>query len=75
MVQNWIDWLPDLLDGLQTSVVIAALSLLFGLPGGLFLALGMVSRAKPVRMITIGLVEIGRGIPLLVLLYLISRRS
>jgi polar amino acid transport system permease protein len=71
MIENWIDWLPDLLSGLKTSMVVAALSLLFGMPGGLLLALGMVAKAKPLRIFTIVVVEIGRGIPLLVLLYLL----
>ena len=71
MLQNWIDWLPDLLDGLRTSLVIAGLSLVLGLPGGLVLALGMVARSVPLRYLTIAVVEVGRGIPLLVMLYLL----
>lgn len=71
MLDNWIDWLPELMSGLRTSVIIAAVSLLLGMPGGLLLALGMVARHKPLRLFTIVMVEIGRGIPLLVLLYLL----
>ena len=71
MFADWINWLPDLLDGLKTSVIIAALSLVIGLPGGLLFGLGMVARSTPVRLGCIALVEIGRGIPLLVLLYLL----
>lgn len=68
---DWIDWLPSLLDGLRTSVLVTGLSLLAGLPAGLALGLGMVARSKPLRYVTIAVVEIGRGIPLLVVLYLL----
>lgn len=71
MLNDWITWLPDLLTGLRTSVTVTALSLLFGLPFGLLLAFGMLSTTRLLRYFTIGVVEIGRGVPLLVVLYLI----
>ncbi len=69
MIENWINWLPDLLSGLQTSVWVAAVSLIFGLPLGLLLGLGMVAKSKLISWTSIGVVELGRGTPLLVILY------
>lgn len=71
MFEQWIDWLPGLLTGLQTSLAVTGLSLLFGLPLGLLLAFGMITTSKVVRYITIVFVELGRGIPLLVVLYVV----
>lgn len=71
MFEQWIDWLPGLLTGLQTSIAVTGLSLLFGLPLGLLLAFGMIASSKIVRHITIVFVELGRGIPLLVVLYVV----
>jgi polar amino acid transport system permease protein len=58
----------ELLSGLGVSVKVTVLSLLVGLPLGVGLALMVVSRVRAVRWATLGLVEIGRGIPALVLL-------
>lgn len=71
MLADWIHWFPSLLSGLRVSLIVAGLSLLFGLPFGLVLAFGAVARSRLVRYTTIALVELGRGIPLLVLLYLV----
>lgn len=71
MIDQWISWLPALMSGLQISLMVTGLSLLFGLPLGLLLAFGMINRLKSVRYITIGIVELGRGIPLLVVLYIV----
>ncbi|WP_254455784.1 amino acid ABC transporter permease [Paeniglutamicibacter quisquiliarum] len=71
MIDQWISWLPDLMAGLKISLMVTGFSLLFGLPLGLVLAFGMINRSKTLRYITIGLVELGRGIPLLVVLYLV----
>jgi polar amino acid transport system permease protein len=71
MWEQWILWLPDLLAGLKVSLAVTGLSVLFGFPLGLVLAFGMVSQSKILRYLTIGLVEIGRGIPLLVVLYVV----
>lgn len=70
MLDQWITWLPTLFSGLQVSLAVTGLSLLIGLPFGLLLAFGMLTSAKLVRYATIVLVELGRGIPLLVVLYL-----
>lgn len=68
---DWGSWLPTLLGGLWVSVRVAGLSLLFGLPAGLLLALGASAKTRPVRWIVIGLVELGRGMPALVMLQIV----
>jgi polar amino acid transport system permease protein len=70
-IGSWGEWLPQLLEGLRTSLLVTALSLLFGLPLGLLLAFGTVSAQRAVRWATLAIVELGRGVPLLVLLYLV----
>ena len=39
MFSNWADWTPQLFRGLQVSLRLVGLALLFGLPLGLALAL------------------------------------
>ncbi|WP_204263644.1 ABC transporter permease subunit [Geodermatophilus normandii] len=65
---SWGEWLPRLLEGLLTSVQLTVVSLLLGVPLGLVLALLSSSGSRPVRWAAIGLVEIGRGTPALVML-------
>ena len=71
MFEQWIQWLPGLFSGLQTSLAVTGLSLLLGLPLGLVFAFGMISHSRPLRQATILIVELGRGIPLLVVLYVV----
>jgi polar amino acid transport system permease protein len=71
MFDQWSTWLPQLWDGLQVSLLVTAASLALGLPFGLLLAFGVVSPIKAIRLPVIVLVELGRGIPLLVVLYLL----
>jgi len=68
ILNDWPSFLPGLLAGLGVSVQVALLSLLIGIPGGLLLAIGAGSKKKPVRTLIIGIVEIGRGTPALVVL-------
>jgi polar amino acid transport system permease protein len=70
-LNEWVSWLPSLLSGLQVSLAVTGLSLLFGLPFGLLLAFGMISHLKAFRLSSIVVVEVGRGFPLLVLLYVV----
>ena len=67
-LNDWSAYLPELLAGLSLSLRVALLSLLIGIPGGLLLAIGTNSRKKFVRILIIGVVEIGRGTPALVVL-------
>lgn len=68
---DWGSWVPTLLSGLWVSVRVAGLSLLLGLPAGLLLALGAGAKTQPVRWLVIALVELGRGMPALVMLQIV----
>ena len=68
---DWIEWLPTVAPGLVVSVELTALCLLFGMPFGLLLALMIESPVPPLRWAAFLAVEIGRGAPALVLLYLL----
>lgn len=68
ILTDWPSFLPGLLAGLGVSIQVALLSLLIGIPGGLMLAIGAGSKKKLVRTLIIGIVEIGRGTPALVVL-------
>jgi polar amino acid transport system permease protein len=68
---QWIQWVPALSPGLGVSLSLTGLCLLFGMPFGLLLALAIESKAAPLRIAALALVEIGRGAPALVLLYLL----
>ena len=69
-IADWIDWLPDLANGLWVSVRITAVSLIVGLPIGLLLAVMASHQNLAVRTVSVVLVEIGRGAPALVVLQL-----
>ena len=66
-----VTWLPDLLSGLWISLQVTGLSLLLGIPFGLLLALGVMSKRGAVKALSLFMVEIGRGAPALVLLQFI----
>lgn len=68
---TWLSWFLDLLPGLLVSVQLAGALLVVGIPLGLLLAVGMTRQSKLVRGITVTVVEVGRGIPSLILLYLV----
>lgn len=76
-VYSWLwDWpahVPDLLPGLGVAMLLTVVSCVLGYPLGFFLAVLSESRSRWVRWVTIAIVEIGRGIPALVLLYLVYR--
>jgi len=61
-------WLPYLLGGLWISLKVTAGCIAFGLPLGLVLALAVSSRSRPLRLVSLALVEIGRGTPGLIML-------
>ena len=63
--------LSSYLSGLKISLLLTFCSLLFGLFGGLVAALASLSTSRWVSWPAIALVELGRGAPGLVLLYLV----
>lgn len=71
MIQDWIGWLPGLMPGLAISLQLTGLALLFGLPLGLVFAVMAEARFAPLQWISFLFVEVGRGLPALVLLYLL----
>lgn len=71
LLTQWLGWLPNLTPGLVVSLQLTGLSLLFGFPLGLLFAVMAASKPAPLRWISFLFVEIGRGLPALVLLYLL----
>lgn len=67
----WVSYAPQLLDGLRVSLALTGITLLTGIPLGLLLALGNSARVTAVRWLTLVVVEVGRGAPALVVLYLV----
>jgi len=66
----WADAFPQLMSGLLISLQLCILSLLVGLPGGLALAMLQLVNNRLARYLVIAAVELVRGAPLLVVLYL-----
>lgn len=64
-------WMPDLMSGFKISLQVTLFSLLIGIPFGLLLALGVMSKNAALRAISLFAVEVGRGAPALVLLQFI----
>lgn len=71
MNDSWAEWLIDLIPGLGLSLALTAALLAFGLPLGLIFAIGVSQKNRLIRAITITMVEFARGVPALVLLYLV----
>lgn len=71
LLAAWGEYLPSLLSGLRISLLIAIVSIGVGYPFGLLFAL-MRRSANPVsRWVATFIVELGRGMPALVILYLV----
>lgn len=71
IVSRWPEWIGDLLLGLLQSIELTLAVVAIGLPLGLLLAVAITVGPRPVRWLAIGVVEIARGIPALVVLYLV----
>lgn len=67
---TWPQYIPELLPGLWVAIVMTVLSCLGGYVLGFFLALLVDSPSKIVHYSAVTIVELGRGIPILVLLFL-----
>jgi polar amino acid transport system permease protein len=68
---NFVEYLPRLGNGLLVSLQLTVISVVFGYVIGLFFALGSSSRRRWLRWPAIAVVEVGRGIPALVVLYMV----
>lgn len=62
---------PLLLSGLWTTATVCAVAALIAVAGGLALALGLLSRLAPLRWAARAYVEVMRGTPILVILFLL----
>jgi polar amino acid transport system permease protein len=71
IVAAWASYLPDFLAGLLVSLQLTGAALAIGLPAGLLLALASASPAAPLRWTSIAVIEVGRGSPGLIVLYLV----
>jgi polar amino acid transport system permease protein len=67
---DWAGYLPQMMSGLGVSLLIAAVSIVFGYPLGLGLSLMVTAKNLAVRTLGLAVVEVGRGAPALVILYL-----
>jgi polar amino acid transport system permease protein len=67
---TWFGYVLELLPGLETALRLTGIALALGYPLALVFALFLDSRFRALRWITLVFVELGRGIPLLVLLYI-----
>ena len=66
-----VEYLPRLGQGLVVSLQLTVLSVAFGYLLGLVLALGVSSRRPSLKWPALVVVEVGRGIPALVVLYIV----
>ncbi len=66
---DWAIW-QFLLVGLQGTLLAAALVAVIGSVFGVLLAIGRVSKARPLRWLSTGYIEVARTVPVLLLIYL-----
>jgi len=70
-VANTIIWFPSLLNGTEITVLLTLLSVTTGIFLSIFLALGKMSKFKPISWFSRGYIFFFRGTPLLMQLYFI----
>src|SRR5690554_4700199 len=70
-LQTILNWIPPLLEGAVVTISLTLLSVIAGLIGSLFLALGKMSRNKALNRASSAYVFFFRGTPLLMQLYFI----
>ncbi|MGO4454821.1 amino acid ABC transporter permease [Arthrobacter sp. RAF14] len=70
-LEQWASYMPQMLSGLGVSLFIAAVSIVIGYPLGLLLSVMVQRRNLVIRTLGLAIVEIGRGAPALVILYLV----
>ena len=69
--ENYRDWLPEMLDACLGTLKLAAVSLLLALVLGLVFAMCRTSSIGLLRAVSVAYVEIARGLPALVILYIV----
>lgn len=70
-MQDFLDIFIQLLPGLWVSIQMATVSVAIGIPLGFLAGLALNGQSKALRWLVIGLVEIFRGFPALLTLYLV----
>lgn len=70
-LQQWAGYMPQMLSGLGVSLFIAGVSIVIGYPLGLLLSVMVQRENLVIRTLGLAIVEIGRGAPALVILYLV----
>ncbi|HWM32953.1 MAG TPA: ABC transporter permease subunit [Pseudolysinimonas sp.] len=73
MFEEFIGDLVALAPGLRNAAQLAATTIALAYPLGLLLGVLLDNRVRLVRIATLVVVELGRGMPLLVILYLVYR--
>ena len=71
LLQEWAEWFPVLLQGLRQSLWLAFAAIVIGFPLGFLLAVVVMSKRRWLSALGLVFVEIGRGMPALVILYLV----
>jgi His/Glu/Gln/Arg/opine family amino acid ABC transporter permease subunit len=69
--ENIADWLPELLAACLVTLRIAAAAFVLAVLVGLLVALARISRLRWLRLAAICWIEVGRGLPALVVLYIV----
>jgi His/Glu/Gln/Arg/opine family amino acid ABC transporter permease subunit len=69
--ENIHRWLPELLYYSLTTIKIAIFSFVLAIVFGIFVALCRISRNTLVRTFAMGFIEIARGLPIVVMLYIV----
>ena len=70
-LETLIESLPSLFDGLGVTLLLTAFSILLGTIAGIFLATGRSYASKPISYLILIYEKVLRGVPLLVLLFLL----
>ncbi len=63
---------PDLWGGLMLTVLLAVIGIIFSFPIGVSLALGRQSELPIIRWISVGFIELVRGVPLITILFMMD---
>lgn len=67
---SFIGFIPVVAEGLPVALQVLGIALGIGLPLGLLLALLSLNKSRVLQTILIIIIEVGRGVPILVFLYL-----
>ncbi|MDO9396287.1 MAG: amino acid ABC transporter permease [Herbiconiux sp.] len=71
-LDEFVSWIPQLLPGLGSALLLTVVSLVIALPIGMLVGYtAELSRSRALRTVLIVLVELARGLPALVVLYLV----